>query len=138
MTNIEIGISCSPSKIIQSELINVTKVVINYGDNSDTYYCNNISDSDSNIGFVDLHLYNGELVSVNPSFIVKQQDSRLVYVISDITDHINYHTNTCNKCIQHEYIELYYGETYSIVDSYVARHNGDLSKRIVKTYKVSN
>lgn len=133
MKKIQIGLPCSPAHIVEHEMIKVTEVLISYGGGmggaSRTYFCTNVQKSDP---FYLLTRINTEVKKVNPRFIVEMGDIRIVKVVTDTTAHKNYHGGNHPKTLKTEYFRLRHGEDYEIVDKYVARHDGELQKRIIK------
>lgn len=136
MKTIRIGTPCSPSYKVSDELLHVKKVLVSYGGsiggNSKTYYYTEI-DGYSNPLMHKITLLNGEVIYVNPKFIVEIKDRDIIKLVTNITAHRNYTSKVCSKAIMTEYIELLYGETPVYTDSYTARHTDVLQNRIIFT-----
>jgi hypothetical protein len=136
MKTIRIGVPCSPAYMVSNETLKAKKVLVTYGGsiggNSKTYYCTSILEK--NNPFVPMYrltLLTGEIIDVNPKFIVEMMDRDIVKLVSNVTGHRNYSSKVCSKAILTEYIELLYGETPVFVEGYTARHTDVLQNRIV-------
>ncbi len=138
MRTIEIGLPCSPSKLLSHEYVSAKKLTISWGGgmagSSQTQFCTKIEPDDEIPGFLKLTLFTGEKMSVNPANIVKRNDVQIVKVVYDITDFVNYHKRLYKSSITTEFIELRFDEAYVIVDRYTARHTGVLEKRVIQKF----
>jgi hypothetical protein len=133
MTNktIKIGLPCTPSRILSHEKVETSKVLISYGGGmggaSQKHYCTDVLERDK--GMWRLTLLSGEMIEVNPAFIVSVEPRTLVKVVSDTTAHANYHSKVCKERILTEYIGLQFGEDYVITNEYTNREDNRLIKK---------
>ena len=115
MKKTEIGLSCTPSTITGTKEINVNKLLLSFGGgmggSNITYYATSIK---KNTDFWDITLYTGEKVEINPSFIVSNKTRKIVKVIADITQYINYSSKKLNSSIESRYFCLDYDTEYTI------------------------
>jgi len=123
MRTLEIGLPCSPSKRIESEEIKATEIIITYGGGmggaNKKYYATEVVDNT-------LTLITGEVVKINPRYVVTERNVTLVKQVIDTTEHSNYHSHTCSKSIVTEYHLLEYGEEYKITDKYIQAKDGKI------------
>jgi len=135
MKTIKIGVPCSPAYMVSNETLKAKKVLVTYGGsiggNNKIYYCTDIIKLKDSSGMYRLTLLTGEIIDVNPKFIVEMVDRNIVKLVSNVTGHRNYNSKVCSKAILTEYIELLYGETPVFVEGYTARHTDTLQNRIV-------
>jgi len=129
---IKIGLSCSPSRILSHEKIETSKILVSYGGGmggaNEKHYCTKVVRDEK---LWKLTLLTGEVIEVNPEFIVEVAPRTLVKVVSDITEHRNYHSKTCKLAIETEYIGLHFGEDYAIANDFKYRGDGELQGRLV-------
>ena len=135
MGQILVGLPCSPSKIIGQKVIKAKRILITYGGgmggaNKTYYFTKQKKLAD---GLLQLTLVDGKKVEVNPFFIVDKNDCKILQLKTDITAHCNYHSNTLGtkSKIETEYIYLDENETFTMVDRYVPRHEGELNRRVI-------
>jgi len=140
MKTIQIGVPCSPSRILSDRTKKVRKILVSYGGglggSTDTYYTTKIHKERALNGFWELLLVEGGEIEINPRFIVSVEDAEIVIVETDITDF--YNRNRKEKVesnVLTEFICLAKDETYKIIDTYVPRHEGQLYKRVI--YKIN-
>jgi len=138
MKTIQIGVPCSPARILSHRTKKVKKILVSYGGglggSTDTYYTTKINKEQALNGFWELLLVEGGNIEINPRFIVSVEDAEIVIVETDITDF--YNRNRKQKVesnVLTEFIYLAKDETYQIVDVIVAtpRHEGQLYKRVI-------
>jgi hypothetical protein len=117
MNKLLIGKDCSPSRMMSHHEVYVTKVLVSYGGGmggtNKTYYCQTIvRDKD----FYKLTLRSGEVIEVNPTFIVEMTPVTLVVVIVDVTGHSYFNTKKARKCIRTMITELKFEQEYEVVE----------------------
>jgi hypothetical protein len=103
---IEIGWPCSPSTNIQLKLINATEVLYTYGGGMG---------GASKDKYKDL---TGELMYINPDYIVTKREVQLVKQVTDAKAHRNYREKKVKSCIITRYILLPYRAEYKLVNKY--------------------
>ena len=128
---VKIGLCGSPAKLVSHEVIDTKKVIISYGGGlggaSEKHYCTKIQKPIFSIeekNFWLLTLLNGEVFEVNPAFIVKVEDRRLVKLVCDVTSHSYFNAKNYKRMHIIEYIGLKFEEDYVIVNDYVSREDG--------------
>ena len=141
MSKIEIGLSCSPSKIESTEHIKCQRVLVSYGGGmggaNKTYYATEIYKEQALQGRWSLKLLDGRTIYLNPSFIVENEEVNVVKIVSNITEFLNYKKskeNFVGETLQTEYICLYTNEEAVFVNKYTPRHSYPLQDRIVYTF----
>ena len=123
MEKIKIGLVCSPSRIMSHQKFSVTKVLITYGGGmggvTETFHCTDVLErvTDADVSFTRLQLVSGEVIEINPRFIVKKSIVNVVKMVSDTTAHANYYAKKYKQYIQTHIFELSFGEDYEIVES---------------------
>ena len=130
MEKMKIGLSCSPSKILSHEKMSVTKVLLTYGGGmggaSETHYCTDVLErvTDTPVSYTRLTTIKGEVIEVNPRYIVKKTKVNLVKMVDDSTAHANYYAPKVKKSISINFIELQQGQDYEVDStSYESRKN---------------
>ena len=141
MSKIEIGLSCSPSKIESTEHIKCQRVLVSYGGGmggaNKTYYATEIYKEQALQGRWSLKLLDGRTIYLNPSFIVENEEVNVVKIVSNITEFLNYKKskeNFVGETLQTEYICLYTNEETVFVNKYTPRHSYPLQDRILYTF----
>jgi hypothetical protein len=103
MKVLEIGLPCSPSKRIEDKVLTVTEVLITFGGgmggSSRKYYVMSIEDNKYT-------LVSGEVIKLNPRFIVSEREVRIVKQVIEANSLIT------------EFILLKHGEEYNLLDKY--------------------
>ena len=112
---IEIGWPCSPSTNIQLKLISATEVLYTYGGGmggaSVKLYATDIyKDKYKDI--------TGELIYINPDYIVTKREVQLVKQVTDAKAHRNYREEKVKSCIITRYILLPYQAEHKLVNKY--------------------
>ena len=132
METLKIGLPCTPSKHISHEIIPAIKVRVTFGGGmggtNKNYYC--LVVNTRNHDFYYLTLITGEEIQINPKYIVEIKKANLVKLVTDITEHTNYHKVEVKKHIKTQYIELNYRETYDLNPNEYVQINTD---RVVHT-----
>ena len=108
---LEIGKAMSPSTFVgKGELKNMKRILVSYGGgmggSNKTYYTEKIHKEQAVNGtwnIVDIH---GNMIELNPRFIVEVVDTKVLILNTDITEHANYHKQTCQSRILTEYFDL--------------------------------
>jgi hypothetical protein len=138
MRKIEIGKSCSPSKIVSKEQIKCQRVLVSYGGGmggaNKSYYATKIQKEQALQGRWILKLLDGRTIDVNPSFIVENEEINVVKIVSDITEHLNFNKSKekcVGKTLETEYICLNVNEEAVFVDKHTPRHTYPLENRVV-------
>jgi len=120
MKTLKIGLSCSPSKRISSDNFKATEILISYGGGmggaNKTFYVINKNGNQYT-------LISGEVIILNPNFIVMERQVELVEQVIDTTAHSNYSTKTCEQSILTEYYKLEYRQDYALVNEYINNDN---------------
>ena len=124
MKKLKIGLPCSPASIVKDSLLNVQAIKVSYGGGMggsvETHYCTNV---DIKKDYYHCTLLNGDVIKVNPTFIVDVRDRKIVKVVTDVTKHRNYHKIVCKEHITYEHILLGYDQEYEITNGYEPRSN---------------
>lgn len=125
MKTLKIGKSCSPSTIISHESVVVDELTLSYGggiggSKEILYITNSKPLGTKNIEVI---LLNGENITINLDFMVKTREVKLIKVVADITEHLNYHKHTCSKAIETQYILLEHNQKYDFSYEYQSRTN---------------
>jgi hypothetical protein len=127
---IEIGLPCSPAKFISADLFKVIKLLVTYGGGmggtSKVFHCIEVKKGEK---FYEVILLTGECRKINPAYIVEESYPEVVKVITDMTEHVNFHSKVCNIACQTRFIELPYGGTYKLVNKYV--YEGDSTVKVI-------
>ena len=122
---VKIGLCGTPATIVSHEVIDTKKVIISYGGGmggaSEKHYCTKVLKLTK---MWLLTLLSGEVFEVNPAFIVKVEDRRLVKLVCDVTSHSYFNAKNYKRLRIIEYIGLKFGEEYRIVNEYVSREDG--------------
>ena len=127
----------APSVLVSATAMGVTKVLISYGGgmggSHKTYYCTDFQLKKSN-GMYVAKLIEGEIIQINPSYVVEIKTRVLVKFVTDKTAHANYHDVKFKSSILTEYIELEHDETFEATNE---NRNGCKldDKRIVISYE---
>jgi|JFJP01.1.fsa_nt_gi hypothetical protein len=137
MSKLIIGLKFSPATLLSATAIGVTKVLVTYGGgmggSHKTYYCTDFQLKKSN-GMYVAKLTNGEVIEINPRYVVEIKTRTLVKVITDKTAHANYHNPTVKTSLLVEYIELEHNETFEATNENRNTSKFD-DKRIVISYE---
>ena len=116
----EIGYPCSPSQNISQDRIKATEILVTWGGGmggaSKRYYALKKNGNE-------LHLLNGDIIKLNPNFIVHEKEVNIVKVVTDTTEHSNFRKHTVNSSIVTQYILLKFGEIATFVDDYKSADN---------------
>ena len=122
---LKIGLCGSPATIVSHEVIDTKKVIISYGGGmggaSEKHYCTKVLKLTK---MWLLTLLSGEVFEVNPAFVVKVEDRRLVKLVCDVTTHSYFNAKNYKRLHIIEYIGLKFEEDYVIVNDYVSREDG--------------
>jgi hypothetical protein len=134
MKKIEIGLSCSPSKIIKVESFDGIKVVISTNTNhTSVIYCKpQIIKEQALNGLWQFNTINGVIRKFNYNYVIEVTDVKIVRVVSDVTEHINYLKKSCEYKEIEEYFSIEQNEEFIIIwDKYVSRHMGLLRDKLI-------
>ena len=124
---IKVCLSCTPSHFMDTfEKMECFKVRVSFGGVTETHYVIRIN-KDIDNGFSVFDLIDGRTIIINPRYILSVEKGTCAIVYTDITNHKNFHTKVCEKCIESRYyfiqtnedIEL--SEKYDFNDEYVLR-----------------
>lgn len=122
MKTIQIGLPCTPASIISHETIEGKKILVSYGGGiggvSKFHHCTAVIEmrDPKEPTILRLILLSGEVIEVNPLYVVEKYDRKYVKLVSDITGHKNFYGKVCSKAIRIEFIELQYDENYLILE----------------------
>lgn len=108
---LEIGKAMSPSNFIgKGELKNMKRILVSYGGGmggaNKSYYSEKIHKEQAVNGtwnIVDIH---GNIIELNPRFIVEVVETKVLILKTDITAHANYNSKTCKSKMLTEYFDL--------------------------------
>jgi len=108
---LEIGKAVSPSHFVgKGELKNMKRILVSYGGGmggaNKTYYTEKIHKEQAINGtwnIVDIH---GNMIELNPRFIVEVVATKVVVLKTNTTGHANYNSKTCKSSILTEYFDL--------------------------------
>ena len=113
MKKIQIGLPCSPSRRVSAETMKVTEILISYGGgmggSNQTFYVTKINGNE-------ITLITGEVIKLNPNFIVMEKSVVLVKQVIDTTDHSNYHVKRFKKTIVTEYHKIDYNKDFEFTN----------------------
>lgn len=115
---VEVGLTCSPSKLVETEPLDGYKVIVNHGNRSKTYYGLDISDGKDLI----VNCIDGQSVEINQAFVISKERVKFLRIVTDNTAHANYHKrgNICKSSIQTRYILAGVEEKFSIKPIYLS------------------
>jgi|LakMenEpi03Aug12_release.lakeMendotaPanAssembly.Ray.scaffolds.fasta_scaffold159952_6 hypothetical protein len=121
---IKISNGCSPSTHVSDELIPVNRVLITYGGGmggaNEKIYTTAIHKEQAINGMWRMiDITNGMERDVNPRFIVSVDKVNVVKVITDITEHTNYHEVVCIENILTRLIDIGV-DTYEMVSEHIS------------------
>jgi len=149
MKTIKIGKSCTPSKLLDVDMINATQVLMSYGGgmggvNKKWYIKANIDPRENGLIEVERAIDDvpkthkeavslGEFIILNTNFIAEAREVRIVIITIDVTEWYKIRKGECKKAIETKYVVLYKGEDYTVIDEYTSYWSGDLEKRTIKT-----
>ena len=108
---LEIGKAMSPSHFVgKGELKKMKRILVSYGGGmggaNKTYYTEKIHKEQAVNGtwnIVDIH---GNMIELNPRFIVEVVETKVLILKTDITEHASYNSKTCKSKILTEYFDL--------------------------------
>jgi len=112
MDAIIIGQSCSPSKIIGQEKIEVREYVVSHGQTVARYYAKTLINKTQKFHHVEL--YDGRRKEININFTIERNPVYLVKVVTDETDYWNYHVESYKSFITTRYYLFQENEEYVI------------------------
>ena len=134
MQKLNFGLTCSPSKIIESDVLNATKIVSSYGGGmggtNTTYYAIDI-DKERIPLEITIQDIRGRTITLGYNFIVSQEPVRLLKLTHDITAHCNYRKRSVESAIDIEYNVLYQNEEFTIdTENYKSENKRSVYKDI--------
>ncbi len=101
MKKIQIGLPCSPSKLLKHSSVKAKEIFVSWGGGmggaSKTYYGEIIKSDKTTIL---IKTIDGEEIELYKSFIVLTKDVLLLTTVFDTTENANYNSKTVNKRIQ--------------------------------------
>ena len=118
MKTIQIGLTCSPSKILKHTEILAQKVIISYGGGlggvNRTYYAIKMIDDilDKNFNF--LTTIEDREITINKKFIVSIEPVTIVKVVYNNLEHMNYQIKKYKKYIETLFYVILNNEDYVI------------------------
>jgi hypothetical protein len=125
MKTLLIGAPCSPSEIISHEAIKMKRILITYGGGigggNKVYYTKKITKEQAINGSWDIETIDGKKISLMPRYIVEVEDTKVLKLVTNITEHKNYHKVVCTKSILTEYFDMSGFDNYEIVNKYIDR-----------------
>jgi hypothetical protein len=136
MEKIEIGLSCSPSKIINVESFDGIRVVISRNTmNTLVIYCKpQIIKEQAINGLWEFKTIDGVIRKFNYNHIIEITDVKIVKVVSDVTEHINYNKVSCEHKEIEEYFVIEQNEECIINwNKYIPRHMDVLRDKLILT-----
>ncbi len=124
MNKVKIGLTCTPSKIIDiaTELIFKIKVSCGGGMGGSSWY-EYAKSMSQNKDFFEFTLHNDEVKTIGKNFIVSMQEKNMVTVVRDETAHINYREHKCTKCISTTKYCIGINDKVEQVNAYIAQRN---------------
>ena len=134
MKIIEIGLPCSPSKLIGKEEIKVIKIQICQYQKTEVLYVKGVSPATEK-NFLTLHYFNEHERDVNLNFIVSTEEIRVVKVVVDSTAHANYHTAESKHIkaqISVDFYEIKDNEDWNFNDKFIYNGSGMLGSRKIR------
>lgn len=115
---VEIGLPCTPSKRISTELINAMEILVSWngglGGSSKYYYATSFDKNSNGAELID-----GDKIAINPTFIVHAKDVIIAKQVIDRTPHANYIQNGYNSYIITDYFLIDFGYNPIFVDKYI-------------------
>jgi hypothetical protein len=120
---IKISNGCSPSTHVSDEVISVNRVRISYGGgmggaNESIYTTAIYKEQAINGMWIMVDITNGMERQINPRFIVSVDKVNVVKVVTDITEHTNFHKVVCKQNILTRLIDIGV-DTYEMVSEYI-------------------
>jgi hypothetical protein len=138
MKTIKIGVSCSPNTyIVSHEIIKGKKLLVSFGGgiggSSKTYFCTEVIQmrDPKEPTILRVRLLSGEVIELNPVFVVETKERDIVKVVSNVTGHRNYSKKIYREVIETEYFEMLYDEQPMFIEDYTSRHQGDLEGKTI-------
>jgi hypothetical protein len=128
----KVGLSCTPSKIIKHEVIEVTEYLVSYGGGmggSNARFYSKKLINPKKVDSIGVELYNGEVLTIHKNFIVTERKKRILKIVSDITKHVNYHKHVCDSKHEVTYYKLNFGDDFELVNEYVSSPKLDVIER---------
>ena len=133
--NYIIGLPVSPAKHLDTTSKMVTKILITFGGgmggSNKTYYATKMEKLNENE--VELSLYDGEVIIINPTFIVERKEVQLIHNAVDSTDHTNYYQIKVKKSITNRFIVIGKTDTFSLSNELQSYSNNDLGDKLIDT-----
>lgn len=130
MNTIRIGLSCTPSEILDYKTVKCQRMIISYGGgiggSKKEYFAKKVT-RNKTTNMLSIEFVQGGKIQVNPSFLVEQEECEVFILTTDITKHVNYHSRQCNKSILTEYFKISFGNKVEIVNQYTPRHSSPLN-----------
>ncbi len=120
MKTIELGLPCSPSTPISQEEIKVKKVILCYGQNTETLH---VRDAFADEGFIKVEYFNLHERDINLNFVVSVEEIRVVKIVTDVTAHRNFNktpSDHVDEAIETGYYEIKDSEDWSFKNSYIS------------------
>ena len=121
MEHYKIGLCCTPAKIKNHEVIDVFEMKVTYGGglggSVETHY---ITDYHLNsMDFFVVTFINGLKEKFNKRYVVSIKPKKVVKVVTDITEHVNYREFVTNEPqIKIIYYVLNLDDTYEVITEY--------------------
>jgi hypothetical protein len=103
-----ISAPCSPSTQIDSKSIEVVKIIITFGGGmggaNQTFYANRVDKTSD--GMLSVETVDGRKLELNPRYIVSKEVTNILKVVTDTTEHSNYHEKTCKYSERTEFFDV--------------------------------
>jgi len=132
MKTLFVGKPCSPSNIINHEIFEMKRILISYGGGiggaHKQYYTKKIYKEQAINGSWNIETIDGKKIQLMPNFIVEIEETKVLKLVTDVTEHRNYNNTTCKKSILTEYFDLSGFDNYNIQEKYLSRDGNVIFK----------
>ena len=137
MRTLLVGKPCSPSETISHEVIEMKRVLISYGGGiggvNKQYYTKKLYKEQAINGSWNIETIDGKKIQLMPNFIVEVEETKVLKLVTDVTEHRNYNKTTCKKSILTEYFDLSGFDNYNIEEKYSSRDDKIIFKTTEET-----
>lgn len=138
MKYFNVGTRFSPAKTIDHSEIIGTEILISYGGGmggaSKRYYATDVEELNQNE--IKITCIDDRELTLNKSFIVSQEDVKILKQILDITEHANYHKKTCKENKFVRFVKFYADEEYTVVKNSNSGDENKIQEKTIYDYNV--
>jgi hypothetical protein len=137
MKTLLVGKPCSPSDTISHEVIEMKRVLISYGGGmggaNKEYYTKEIRKEQAINGSWNIETIDGKKIQLMPNFVVEVEETKVLKLVTDVTNFKNYSKVVCKKSILTEYFDLSGFDNYNIEEKYSSRDDKVIFKTTEET-----